>query len=67
MRLAEADDGDFHLSYGKPNVKLTAARMAKCAKLFSRRQLGGRVDEREFERALFCLLLRCDPLDGGGF
>lgn len=66
------DEGYYHLTYGKAEVKLTAAHLAKLRDMFARRREDAGEqwtprDEREFESALFCLLLRYDSLDGGGF
>ncbi|CAI5742587.1 unnamed protein product [Hyaloperonospora brassicae] len=63
-----------HLTYGNVTVKVSAAHFAKLREMYARRLEQGVSrstmtpnDQRQFESALFCLLLRYDSLDGGGF
>uniref|UniRef100_M4B1W7 PCIF1 WW domain-containing protein n=1 Tax=Hyaloperonospora arabidopsidis (strain Emoy2) TaxID=559515 RepID=M4B1W7_HYAAE len=63
-----------HLTYGNVTVKASAAHFAKLRDMYARRLEQGvdgskmtPKDLRQFESALFCLLLRYDSLDGGGF
>ncbi|GMF26162.1 unnamed protein product [Phytophthora lilii] len=74
VHLAVAEDGMRQLTYGNSTVKLSAAHFAKLREMYARKQgLSGDgssiapKDQRGFESALFCLLLRYDSLDGGGF
>jgi hypothetical protein len=78
VRLARDGDGFSRVTYGKADVRLTDAHLAKLRTMFTRRREGGGdgssdgerltpQDERDFQSALFCLLLRYDSLDGGGF
>jgi hypothetical protein len=62
------------LTYGNSTVKLSEAHLAKLQEMYARKQGlsddGANMtpkDQRQFESALFCLLLRYDSLDGGGF
>ncbi|KAG7388046.1 mRNA (2'-O-methyladenosine-N(6)-)-methyltransferase [Phytophthora pseudosyringae] len=71
---AVLEDGMRQLTYGHSTVKLSAGHFAKLREMYARKQgLGGDgssmapKDQRQFESALFCLLLRYDSLDGGGF
>ncbi|KAE8880246.1 hypothetical protein PF005_g20885 [Phytophthora fragariae] len=74
VHVAAAEDDVRQLSYGNSTVKLSAAHFAKLREMYARK-LGMSGDgssmtpkhQRSFESALFCLLLRYDSLDGGGF
>lgn len=58
------------LTYGNSTVKLSSDHYEKLGALYARHQnasLSKPQDKRKFESALFCLLLRYDSLDGGGF
>lgn len=76
VRLARDGDGFSRLTYGKVEARLTDAHLGKLRAMFARRRGGdgdgdgerlAPRDERDFQSALFCLLLRYDSLDGGGF
>ncbi|RLN59468.1 hypothetical protein BBJ29_003758 [Phytophthora kernoviae] len=74
VHVAIAEDGMHQLTYGNSVVKLSAAHFAKLREMYARKQdFSGNGSSmvpkarREFESALFCLLLRYDSLDGGGF
>ncbi|ETO72570.1 hypothetical protein F441_11231 [Phytophthora nicotianae CJ01A1] len=74
VQVTVMEDGMRQLTYGHLTVKLSADHFAKLREMFARKQgLGGDGSnmalkvQRQFESALFCLLLRYDSLDGGGF
>ncbi|KAF4321821.1 hypothetical protein BBO99_00004504 [Phytophthora kernoviae] len=74
VHVAIAEDGMHQLTYGNSVVKLSAAHFAKLREMYARKQdFSGNGSSmvpkarHEFESALFCLLLRYDSLDGGGF
>lgn len=74
VQLRVINDGMRQLAYGHSTVKVSAEHFAKLHELYARKHgLNGDgssmalKDQRQFESALFCLLLRYDSLDGGGF
>ncbi|KAL3674039.1 hypothetical protein V7S43_001721 [Phytophthora oleae] len=74
VQVTTMEDGMKQLTYGHSMVKLSADHFAKLREMYARKQgLGGDgsnmapKDQRQFESALFSLLLRYDSLDGGGF
>ena len=74
VQVTVMEDDARHLTYGKSMVKVSAAHFAKLRELYARKQgLNGNEssmapkDQRQFESAVFCLLLRYDSLNGGGF
>ncbi|CAI5717487.1 unnamed protein product [Peronospora destructor] len=74
VQVAVMEKDTRHLTYGKSTVKLSAAHFAKLRELYARKRgLDGDgtsmapEDQHQFESALFCLLLRYDSLNGGGF
>ncbi|TDH65314.1 hypothetical protein CCR75_006541 [Bremia lactucae] len=68
-----SEDSMCHLTYGHVVVKLSVRHYVKLREMYARKQ--GLIcdgssmapkDQHEFERALFCMLLRYDTLNGGG-
>lgn len=74
VHVATMEDGMKQLTYGHSTVKLSADHFAKLREMYARKHKlegdGSKMapkDQRQFESALFSLLLRYDSLDGGGF
>ncbi|RLN90151.1 hypothetical protein BBJ28_00015126 [Nothophytophthora sp. Chile5] len=74
VHVAVGEGAMHQLTYGNSTVKLSSAHFAKLREMFARKNdLEGDgsamapQQQRAFESALFCLLLRYDSLDGGGF
>lgn len=65
------EDDQYHLSYQQVHLKLNVGHYAKLQSLYSQHQehlnLNPKTQLKRFHQALFCLLLRYDSLQGGGY
>jgi len=65
--LIKKDDAHHEISYGGTSLRINNTHLEKLKILYEKNYEELRVKKSQFNDFLFCIMLRYDSLDGGGF